>query len=195
MANITAKDVAALRAKTGIGMMECKKALVEANGDMDEAIKILRERGLEIGEEALLSGLASAKWIARFEIISRDPLIIFDGAHNPQGIVGAVESILHYFGCEKIYVLSGVLRDKDYKFIASELSKVAERAFTLTPGSPRALSAVDYANELVAAGVAATPYESIEAALSAAKAEAKANGKPLVCLGSLYTYGDVIKYV
>ena len=45
MANITAKDVATLRAKTGIGMMECKKALVEANGDMDEAIKILRKRG------------------------------------------------------------------------------------------------------------------------------------------------------
>ena len=37
MANITAKDVADLRAKTGIGMMECKKALVEANGDVEEA--------------------------------------------------------------------------------------------------------------------------------------------------------------
>ena len=45
MANITAKDVQALRAKTGIGMMECKKALVEANGDQEEAIKILRKRG------------------------------------------------------------------------------------------------------------------------------------------------------
>ncbi len=45
MANITAKDVASLRAKTGIGMMECKKALVEANGDVEEAIKILRKRG------------------------------------------------------------------------------------------------------------------------------------------------------
>lgn len=45
MAVITAKDVAALRAKTGIGMMECKKALVEANGDMEAAVKILREKG------------------------------------------------------------------------------------------------------------------------------------------------------
>ena len=48
MANITAKDVATLRAKTGIGMMECKKALVEANGDMEEAVKVLRERGLAV---------------------------------------------------------------------------------------------------------------------------------------------------
>jgi len=46
MANITAKDVAALRAKTGLGMMDCKKALVEADGDFDAAVKILREKGL-----------------------------------------------------------------------------------------------------------------------------------------------------
>lgn len=42
----TAKDVQALREKTGVGMMECKKALVETDGDMDKAIDILRERGL-----------------------------------------------------------------------------------------------------------------------------------------------------
>jgi len=48
MANISAKDVAALRAKTGCGMMECKKALVEAEGNLDEAIKVLRERGLAV---------------------------------------------------------------------------------------------------------------------------------------------------
>ena len=48
MAQIQAKDVAALRAKTGCGMMDCKKALVEAEGNFDEAVKILRERGLSV---------------------------------------------------------------------------------------------------------------------------------------------------
>ncbi len=48
MAAITAKMVSDLRAKTGCGMMECKKALTEANGDFDEAIKVLRERGLAV---------------------------------------------------------------------------------------------------------------------------------------------------
>lgn len=42
----TAQDVKELREKTGVGMMDCKKALVEANGDMEEAIKLLREKGL-----------------------------------------------------------------------------------------------------------------------------------------------------
>jgi elongation factor Ts len=46
MANITAKDVADLRKKTGLGMMDCKKALVEADGDVEAAVKILREKGL-----------------------------------------------------------------------------------------------------------------------------------------------------
>ena len=59
MATITAKDVAALRAKTGIGMMECKKALVEAEGDMDAAIKILREKGELKAESKMASRIAA----------------------------------------------------------------------------------------------------------------------------------------
>ena len=47
----TAKDVQALREKTGVGMMECKKALVEADGDMDKAIDFLRERGLAAAQK------------------------------------------------------------------------------------------------------------------------------------------------
>ena len=44
--NFTAKDVQALREKTGAGMMDCKKALTETDGDMDKAVDVLREKGL-----------------------------------------------------------------------------------------------------------------------------------------------------
>ena len=46
MASFTAKDVKALREQTGCGMMDCKKALVEADGDMEKAVDFLREQGL-----------------------------------------------------------------------------------------------------------------------------------------------------
>ena len=59
MATITAKDVAALRAKTGIGMMECKKALVEADGDMEAAIKLLREKGELKAESKMATRIAA----------------------------------------------------------------------------------------------------------------------------------------
>ena len=160
-----------------------------------EAIDILKNRGLNISEGAIKCGLCDARWQARFEIISNDPLIIFDGAHNPQGITGAVASIKHYFSNKKVYVLTGVLRDKDYKFIAGELATVAARAFTITPQNQRALSAEEYAKVLSDLGVTANPYPSIEAALKSAKEAARSEGKPLLCLGSLYTYADVIKYV
>lgn len=48
MAEITAQAVKTLREKTGCGMMECKKALVETNGDLEEAVKVLREKGLSV---------------------------------------------------------------------------------------------------------------------------------------------------
>ena len=48
---ITAKDVQALREMTGVGMMDCKKALTEAEGNMDKAVEILRERGLAASQK------------------------------------------------------------------------------------------------------------------------------------------------
>ncbi len=48
MANITAADVNKLRTITGAGMMDCKKALVEAEGDFDKAIEILRKKGQKV---------------------------------------------------------------------------------------------------------------------------------------------------
>ncbi|MBQ0101525.1 MAG: elongation factor Ts [Firmicutes bacterium] len=76
MAQITAKQVADLRAKTGCGMMECKKALVEAEGDFDAAIKLLREKGLasaakkadRIAAEGAVDILSDGKTAAMIEV-------------------------------------------------------------------------------------------------------------------------------
>ena len=76
MAVITAKLVAELRAKTGCGMMECKKALTETDGNFDEAIKVLREKGLataakkadRITAEGIVSILRDGKTAAMVEV-------------------------------------------------------------------------------------------------------------------------------
>ena len=154
------------------------------------AIDILKARGFNICENSIVRGFASTKWIGRFEILNENPLIIFDGAHNPQGISASVESILSYF-TEKVYVLTGVLKDKDYNFIARELSKIAEKAFTITPENPRALTAPEYAEILEKEGVTSTPFETVKEAYEKAKSEAQKNNKPLIILGSLYTYASL----
>ncbi len=159
------------------------------------ACELLCERGLTISENALRRGLCNARWPGRFEVIAHHPLMIFDGAHNPQGIHSAVESIKTYFGEKKIYLLTGVLRDKDYTEIAGELATVAAKAFTLTPDSPRALSAEEYARVLRGEGIDATAFESLDDALGAAWSAAKEEGVPLICLGSLYVYASLMPKV
>ena len=157
------------------------------------AVEALGKEGLEISDSALREGLLSAKWQGRFEILSREPLIIFDGAHNPQGIEAAVESVKLYFKDERICLVTGVLRDKDYTYIASKLAEVAKCAFTFTPDSPRALDASEYATVLQGAGIEAQRSESIKSAIEKAKLYATANNCPIICAGSLYAYAELIK--
>ena len=161
-----------------------------------EAVEILRARGVYISEIALRDGLYRARWMARFEVLQKEnPLVIFDGAHNAEGIGVAVDSIRTYFGEEKVYVLTGVLRDKDYTAIARSISTVASRAFTITPENPRALDASSYALLLEECGTPAVAFdgESISSAFAHAYGEAKREGYALIVLGSLYTYGDVYR--
>ena len=64
---ITAKDVQALREMTGVGMMDCKKALTEAEGNMDKAVEILRERGLAASQKK--AGRIAAEGMAYAAVI------------------------------------------------------------------------------------------------------------------------------
>ncbi len=156
------------------------------------AVDLLKKEGFPVSEEALHKGLSSVSWRGRFERLSFDPYIFFDGAHNPNGIDACVQSITHYFKGQRVYILTGVLADKDYPAMASMLASVTARAFTVTPPSVRALSADAYAQALSLHGIEATPYESLSSALCAARAAAKRDGVPLLCLGSLYLYASIL---
>ena len=101
MANITAKDVAALRAKTGIGMMECKKALVEANGDAEAAIKILREKGLataakkesRIAADGIVKLMSKGDAYAMIEVNSETDFVAKNASFQ-EFVDGLLETIL-----------------------------------------------------------------------------------------------------
>ena len=83
MANITAKMVAELRAKTGAGMMDCKKALTETEGDMEQAVDLLRKKGLSaaakkagrVAAEGLVAAASDAKSCAVVEVNSETDFV------------------------------------------------------------------------------------------------------------------------
>lgn len=160
-----------------------------------EAATILAEKGFKISDGDIRSGLAKAEWKARFEIICREPIFIFDGGHNPEGVDAATESVLHYFGGNKLNVVTGVLADKDHGYMAGRIARIARRVFCMTPQNPRALDASAYAAEFTALGIEAQAYDGIDDAVTAAMTDACENGVPVICLGSLYIYADVKKAV
>lgn len=101
MAQISAKDVAALRAKTGLGMMDCKKALVEAEGDAEKAIKILREKGLataakkegRIASEGVVDILVKGETAAMIEVNSETDFVAKNASFR-EFVRGLLETVL-----------------------------------------------------------------------------------------------------
>ncbi len=157
------------------------------------AVEILRDEGLSVPERAIREGLASAVWPARFELLRRDdPVILYDGGHNPQGVRAATASIRAYFPAGKVNLLSGVMADKDYGGMIETLAPVAARVFTVTPDNPRSLPAADYAARFAERKVPARAFGSVPEALAAAIADSRENNRPLICLGSLYLYAELL---
>ena len=154
------------------------------------AVEALNEKGFSISEDALRRGLLAARWQARFEVISRTPLVIFDGAHNPEGIAAAKETLDAYFK-DGVVLVGGILADKDYKDMAGILSAVADRVFAVTPNSPRALSSAELAKTFSSLGIEAKGFDRVFDGVEAAYEYAKTQNIPLVMLGSLYMYGEV----
>lgn len=101
MANITAKDVADLRAKTGLGMMDCKKALVESDGDIEKAIKYLREKGLataakkeaRIAAEGLVDIMVKGDCAAMIEVNTESDFVA-KNSNFQEFVKGLLETII-----------------------------------------------------------------------------------------------------
>ena len=154
-------------------------------------IEALNKKGYNISEEALRAGLSSAHWPGRLELLGRDPVVIVDGAHNPQGADALAESLKELFPGRKINFVIGVLADKDYASSIDIMLPLAQRFYAVTPPNYRALSADSLAGEIKKHGdVPVESFGDIVTALKKAMAATPAD--EILCIfGSLYQVGDV----
>ncbi len=130
-----------------------------------ECIGVLRQSGYLISDEAIHEGLRKTEWKGRFSAIHRNPLVIIDGAHNPDAARVLRRSIEEYFPKQKKYYIFGVFSDKEYDKIIEITAGLAEHIFAVeTPDNLRALPA----RELAKAVSRVNP--SVEAAESIAEA-------------------------
>ena len=158
------------------------------------AAQLLRAHFPTVTDENIAHGMGVTVWRGRFEPLMREPLFIFDGAHNLDGVTALTESVRAYFDT-KVICLTGVLADKEYEAMADLITTVASHIVTVTPDSPRALAARDYAEVYTRRGIDATAAESVEDGVGRATDLARKTGAPVVCLGSLYLYKEVSEAV
>lgn len=156
-----------------------------------EAIEALRELGYQLNDNAVYQGMKKAVWKGRFTIISKEPFIIMDGAHNQAAAEELVRSLKLYYPGKKFYYIFGMFRDKDYHQVIRLTAPLAEYIITVeTPENPRALPA----EELKKAVAEVNP--SVEAAGSLRMAvnqvmEQIDKDAVIVIFGSLSFLGEV----
>ena len=160
-----------------------------------EGVEELRRLGYHLSEEQVRQGLYRAVWRGRFTLLSKNPAVIIDGAHNP----GAAKELKHsldlYFKGKDLYYIFGVFQDKDYQEVIRLTAPLAKHIVTVqTPGNPRALPA----NELKEAVQAVNP--SVEAAQSIQEAVKKSlqlakKEDAIIIFGSLSFLGEAEKAV
>ena len=150
----------------------------------------LIQRGWNISEEAIYAGIREVSWPGRFDIVSRKPLFIIDGGHNPQCIDALVKNIRDYLTGRKVIALTGVLADKDYGEMFRPVMALVDSFVCITPDNPRKLEAAQLASHLQAAGAKAVACQSVTEGVRTAMAQAGEAGAVL-CFGSLYSIGDI----
>ena len=153
-------------------------------------IDTLIEKGWKITEQNIRDGMHDVSWPGRFDIVSRDPLFIIDGGHNPQCIEALVKNIQDYLTDRSVIALTGVLADKDYGDMYKPVMPLIEEFVCITPPNPRRLQADELAEHLRQKGAKATPCDTIEEGVRTALKKAGKDGV-ILCFGSLYTIGDV----
>ncbi len=87
----------------------------------------------EIEEEKVRAGVANAAILARLEVISRDPMVILDGAHNGEKIRATVDFLLNVFGKRKVQVIMGIVSHKDPREIIREVLPICSKIFFVSP--------------------------------------------------------------
>lgn len=154
-------------------------------------LEILRKSGaVKLDREALYEGLKRARQPGRFEVISEDPLVIIDGAHNEAGAQALQETMAQHFAGKKILLVAGILADKEIDSIVKFLTKITDHIIVTEPDNPRKLAAEKLAEHVADFGAAAEAVSDVEAAVHRAK-ELADDYDVILFAGSLYLIGDV----
>ena len=191
-------------AKTAVEVaLVLDKALTEKTNICDESDKNngtgmknnINNSGNTI-EKNIKKGIEKTVWPGRMEVISKEPLIIIDGAHNPGAVLELRKTLDLYFTNKRITFIMGVLSDKDFSKEAEIIADRAERIITITPNNSRGLDGHKLAETLVKYNHNVQVADSLKQAAEESIDTIKENRADMIlAFGSLSYLGELIQVV
>lgn len=158
-------------------------------------IEILRrKRIIEVTKDNLYDGIERARQIGRFEVAGRNPYIILDGAHNPDGAAALAETVKSFFDRDRVLFVTGILADKDSEGILDSFCSVSEHFIVTEPVSPRKLPADQLADKIIERGIKAQIEKDPASAVDAALAQADSYDA-VIFAGSFYLIGEIRRLI
>ncbi len=159
-----------------------------------DCLLALKQAGWRIRESDIREGLAKTRWDARFQVLREKPLVLLDGAHNPDGAKQLADCLRTYLPGRKMSFVMGVMADKDYRDMLAQFAPFAKDFVCVTPDSSRALPCGELARVIrEELGIEAEAGGSVEEGLALAESRLKPDDILVVC-GSLYQAGDALRY-
>lgn len=152
------------------------------------ALEVLRP-SFPVSEENLRQGLRAATWPGRLDVVSEHPLVVLDGAHNPQAIKTLIAELPGVLHGRRVKLLFSVMRDKDWRTMVPMLTRIADEIVVTRVQQART-------EDPAVLRAAFTPFRPVRVIMDAQEAcrqlmtEAGPNDAVVVC-GSLFLVGEV----
>jgi dihydrofolate synthase/folylpolyglutamate synthase len=156
-------------------------------------IELLEQKGFEIRSGDIREGLRKTIWPGRFHLISKDPLIVLDGAHNPAGIKGLADAVEKAFSYNRLILVIGIMKDKDINNMISSLVPMVDYVICTSPNYYRSAWSGDLMRNVHLHGRPADAVPVISNAIARAKEIAGPRDMILIT-GSLFTVGEALTY-
>lgn len=154
-------------------------------------VEQLQMKGVYLTDENILQGIKNTVNPGRMEIVSYDPVVLLDGAHNPAGAELLSKTLVDDFCYSKLILIFGVLRDKNIRKMLSVLLPLAHQVILTEPATPRACNALELTNLIrnIDSSKQVMVKKTVTDALKLARSLTEE--KDLICVtGSLFTVGE-----
>jgi len=155
------------------------------------ALRVAGERGLTIGEEAIHEGFRNVRWLGRFQILSRAPLIVVDSAHNRDSALKLRIALDDYFPGQPVTLIFGASADKDIEGMFVELAPRVSRVIVTQAVHPRAAEPPEVVALAHQHGLRTEVVSPVRAALELAISRARPN-EVIVSAGSLFVSAEIL---